>query len=88
VTFKGDPSIKRIAEMKSFVSKLKDEADEANRVATFDAFTSANSGSGGISFISVVPVKNQFPVFSDFTPFSVQCFGFSSCWMFSVCRVL
>ena len=51
--FEGDPSIKRISKLEYLILKLKAEAEEANRVATFDAFTSANSDLGETSFISL-----------------------------------
>ena len=46
VTFRGDPSTRRISDLKHFVSKLKVEAEESRRLASLDGFISLSSGSG------------------------------------------
>lgn len=47
VIFRGDPSIRRISDLKYFVSKLKVEAEEASRLAgSLDDFVSLSSRSG------------------------------------------
>jgi len=46
VTFRGDPSISRVSDLKDFVAKLEVDAEEARRLASSDDFVSLNSGSG------------------------------------------
>lgn len=46
MTFRGDPSISRVSDLKDFVAKLEVDAEEARRLASSDDFVSLNSGSG------------------------------------------
>jgi len=46
VTFKGDPSIRRVSDLKYFVSKLEVDAQVVRILASSDDFASLNSGSG------------------------------------------
>jgi hypothetical protein len=46
VTFKGDPSLKRISDLKAFMAKLKSESEEARRQANRDEYLALNPFSG------------------------------------------
>ncbi|XP_073388310.1 E3 ubiquitin-protein ligase RKP [Physcomitrium patens] len=45
MAFKGDPSVRRILDLKPFVSKLKVESEKARKQASFDDFLEINSTS-------------------------------------------
>ncbi|XP_024400550.1 E3 ubiquitin-protein ligase RKP [Physcomitrium patens] len=54
VTFKGDPSIKRISDLKFFISKLKDEIEKVRRQASVDSFLSSNPSSDPLGNLAIM----------------------------------
>ncbi|KAG0626698.1 hypothetical protein M758_2G144800 [Ceratodon purpureus] len=54
VSFKGDPSIRRISDLKHFVSRLKVEAEDARRQASLDASMTMNSPSDLVGSLAMM----------------------------------
>lgn len=74
VAFRGDPSIRRVSDLKYFVSKLKVEAEEARRLASLDVFGSLNSGTGLCpSFCWTCPFTLVFRVVNCASLLAITC---------------